>query len=1381
MDKSAVLRGFYKLYQADRERGEVRPLEAYQDLFSEHGELIAAEFAKLSGEQAPPPEEEQPSGPDKLGHYTIDSKLGHGGQGQVFLATDSRLERKVALKVLGPSFDFSYVERFKREAAAASRLDHPGICPVYDAGEADGTQYIAMRYVDGESLADLLARARGPEASSDTSSLGPSTRPQIETTLQIIERAARALHTAHEAGLIHRDIKPGNIMVDSEGRPVILDFGLARDETGSLQSLTIEGDLLGTPAYMSPEQLMAQRIKLDRRTDIYSLGVTLFECLTLARPFEAPTRDALYKEILTGQLPDPTRINRTLSRELKIVLETACEKDRDRRYQTALDFAEDLKRVRTFQPIQARPLGPLLRFKRWTQRHPALATAVFALFLLLATGLAVALGMLQQVHAREAETRAALGFARALALAGESEEVVSADPVLGLLLAREAVAAEENPRTRSALYASLAAVNQVAEIRAGDRRRVGARVLQADRILFWSTGETTVRLCDFEGRMIARYETGHPVDQAYLSPDGERFVTRGTGNDQLYLWRVGKREPVHLAGHGAGTYFVYFSPDGDRISTHKYRQGYRVWNRDGKLLLDSSGTSYSRTRDWGRTATCDLEKKIVGLWDRDGKKLGEFDGDRCYVSSTGERFLIWTTGTPKFRVVDGDGKELAVVEPTGAYRGYATWTPGGSAFYTSTTEGDATTYWLYDRDGNLVKSFPSGTLTGFRMPYGRLFLTNREGDNTVLDEAGNEIMTTSGTKAGTAAQPGADPNAQNAFMTRASDGRALRLFDRDGRDLATIEVGVRNARIYTSSAWDRFITVTGGGDARLWDRTGKMLAQLGNGTVRFVSREKRIVVTGSDNTLRIFDWDGLEIGSVQGHDARFWFVGFSSDGHRLVTASHDGTARIWDLTQSPVPTLRGHRHPVREAAFPHRGRMVVTRSDGGTDARADRGRVGRARIYDNSGRPTAVLQHDDLPARVADDKEAGDRPQVPSSMSISPAGDRILTVSEPSLTCRLWDANGRKISDFEQSAVYAAEFLADGRILTHLRLRDDPRLLGGAVWDRDGRRSSKLGEWLFRPGPHFRPRVAPAGDRFLTMSGKPGQARLLGREGRVIATLDHPGSMARHGYTPYPEAWFTADGSRVALVTSEGPSYFVTLFDRDGKRIGEPLRYEEEIRLHMTPAAERVLIERVEAHTLEILDQGGRRIATLQADESIDSVTLPPRAERIFALSPAAGNARVWDYDGKEIGVVTSVPSVPKKVVYSPAGDKILAVLDMPMVPVYDLDGRTLTVLRGHTRAVTDVAVSPDGRWIVTGSKDGTARVWDFDGNLLQVLRGHAGVVETVTVSADGATILTTSADTTSRLWPSQFARVREFADAAAFRGFTESERARYTDLLEAR
>ena len=204
--------------------------------------------------------------------------------------------------------------------------------------------------------------------------------------------------------MIHRDLKPGNIMVDASGEPVVLDFGLARDLEGDGVSITKSGDFLGTPAYMSPEQIASGHIHLDRRSDVYSLGVTLYECLTLKRPFDAPTREGLYQAILSKEPPDPRRLNKAISADLKVVLETALNKDRDRRYVSAEAFADDLKRVRELKPIQAKPISPIGRLVRWGRRNPLVAAMTAAVFLSLAIGLVATL--MQWGRAEKALVRA---------------------------------------------------------------------------------------------------------------------------------------------------------------------------------------------------------------------------------------------------------------------------------------------------------------------------------------------------------------------------------------------------------------------------------------------------------------------------------------------------------------------------------------------------------------------------------------------------------------------------------------------------------------------------------------------------------------------------------------------------------------------------------------------------------------------------------------------------------------------------------------------------------------------------------------------------------------------------------------------------------------
>lgn len=376
----------------DAKAGGLGPLADYLERFPGEDRRVAWAYLEAGASGVI---NEGSGGKLKIGHYQVIRELGRGGQGVVYLAQDLRLERRVALKVLaqvGPGSDVA-IERFRKEALVASRLNHPRICGVFDAGVADGLPYIAMLYVEGMTLAQRLAAFRSGTAEEPSSLIinfsettlvdprngDPPTRHdppsttdarEIPTLLRFFEQASRALHAAHEAGVIHRDIKPGNLMITRSGEPMILDFGLAHAEDSGAPAMTRTGDVFGTPAYMAPEQISGNAGRVDRRADVYALGVSLFEALTLQRPFQAPTREGLYQAILTAAPPDPRTRNPAISRDLKVVIETALEKDRDRRYATAEDLADDLLAILERRPIEAREIGPVGRLVRWAWREP---------------------------------------------------------------------------------------------------------------------------------------------------------------------------------------------------------------------------------------------------------------------------------------------------------------------------------------------------------------------------------------------------------------------------------------------------------------------------------------------------------------------------------------------------------------------------------------------------------------------------------------------------------------------------------------------------------------------------------------------------------------------------------------------------------------------------------------------------------------------------------------------------------------------------------------------------------------------------------------------------------------------------------------------------
>ncbi len=468
--REACLVEFIELYLTDRDRGRVRELAEYSALYPGREELIAREWARLNRAPSDASDAHSPMlavSNASLPGYRVIRELGHGGQGIVVLAEDLELRRLVALKVLQSSFgslSAARLARLRREVAVLARLDHPGICAVYRAHLDNDPPFVAMRYVQGSTLAEVVANSRRAHA-IDTDPARrdaparpaagvpcvPKTRADFERLLAFFEGSARALHAAHEAGIVHRDIKPANLVVQDDGQPVLLDFGLARTVDAEDGLVTRTGELFGTPAYMSPEQLNEPAESLDRRTDIYSLGVALFECLTGRRPFEAPSQHRLEQSICLEPVPSAAKLNPLLGRDIDVVLATAMEKDRTRRYSTALDLAAELRRVRERRPVLARPAGPVLRARRWSQRNPAIAITL-TLLAVGAAGLSVALVLL----AREAgRTRAALNLAESRNLAMEALRTLDSDPWKAMEQALRSHDLAPGFDSRGALYAAL--------------------------------------------------------------------------------------------------------------------------------------------------------------------------------------------------------------------------------------------------------------------------------------------------------------------------------------------------------------------------------------------------------------------------------------------------------------------------------------------------------------------------------------------------------------------------------------------------------------------------------------------------------------------------------------------------------------------------------------------------------------------------------------------------------------------------------------------------------------------------------------------------------------------------------------------------------------
>jgi len=318
----------------------------------------------------------------QLGDYELLEEIGRGGQGVVFRARQRSLNRIVALKVisLGQWASKVHLKRFRLEAEAAAKLEHPGIVPIHEVGERDGSCYFSMKFVEGGQLDEV---ARSATADSSCGELEPM---PVRRAVELIAKVARTVHYAHEHGILHRDIKPGNILLDAKGEPHLTDFGLAR-LVESESSVTQTLDVLGTPSYMAPEQAMGNNAAVSSATDVYGLGAVLYQLLTGHPPFAGGTTYETIKLLENTEPRSPRLLNPKVDRDLSTICLTCLEKDPKRRYSAALALAEDLGRWLKHEPIQARHAGIFTRGRKWVRRNPTTAGLV-----VLSVGLAAGVG-----------------------------------------------------------------------------------------------------------------------------------------------------------------------------------------------------------------------------------------------------------------------------------------------------------------------------------------------------------------------------------------------------------------------------------------------------------------------------------------------------------------------------------------------------------------------------------------------------------------------------------------------------------------------------------------------------------------------------------------------------------------------------------------------------------------------------------------------------------------------------------------------------------------------------------------------------------------------------------------------------------------------------
>jgi WD40 repeat protein/predicted Ser/Thr protein kinase len=948
--------------------------------------------------------------------YNMIEELGRGGMGVVYLAWQSWPNRMVALKMIRAeaAADPRELARFRTEAEAVARLEHPNIVRLYEVGTHDGRPFFSLEYIQGGNLGEALR--------------GEPLPPR--TAAALLEVLARAVHYAHQRGVVHRDLKPANVLIANCGLriadsktsanpqsairspqsqesaiPMITDFGLAR-LVAEGAGPTLTGDVFGTPSYMAPEQADGRNKDVGPSIDIYALGAILYEVLTGNPPFSGVSAmDTLVQVKFVDPVP-PGRIQPGLPRDLETICLKCLHKDPRKRYASAEDLADDLRRYLDGKPVLARPVGALQRGLKWARRRPAVATLLaFSAAILLFGFPLVSWQWYQTQLAWQAEHQQRLA-------ADEAREAERQES----LKKEAAQRSEADERKRfQALSASLVADEG---LRLCDEGDVGRGLFALVHALQVAPPEARDLRRAIRTNLSAAEKRVHPL-QALLSHDGlilavawsRNGTTIATGGHdrKARVWDAVTGQCRRVFEHEQSVRCLALSADGRLLLTCTVEKGARLWNTLDGEAIDSGGlakedgvTAAAFSPD-GKTLLTGTRLGVVRLWDSTGGQLlRTFDGPtgtvRVVAFNASGATILAAGEDPAAFLWDTTGKLLGRLKHYGMDRKI----------------GDA----AFSPDGKLV-------LTGSYDGTARLWNSATAGPHTVLDPA------TSSPRPVVLSHPGAiaavtfSPDSKRVVIAGAN--QSARVWTVSGQPRGQ---PMQHEGGITSIAFspDGKTILSGGWDqtARLWDAaSGEPLDAL----LPHQSRVMRVAFLGDGRTLLTFSQDrsvrlwGMMDRRAEPLRHKKWVsaVAFSPDGRTALTASSDTTVRLWDaITGEERGEPLEHPHYVLAAAFSPDGRTIVTGCE-------DR----RARIWD-------VATGKCLKEKLV-------HPDRVRAVAVSPDGKRLLTGCENG-HIYLWDLNtGERLPRVEKhhdKAVYAVAFSPDGR--TFLTGSED---MTARVWD----------------------------------------------------------------------------------------------------------------------------------------------------------------------------------------------------------------------------------------------------------------------------------------------------------------------------------------------